>query len=141
MSDENPSVASLYLGSLWNTLREHRPELVAERRGRWEGPFLDARAPTGLWFKGPKKFKVCVSPWDVEEGLWLHVSVSSPRRPPHYDELTDIVRRFFRETDTVLHVWPPKAEHYKLHPHCLHLWTPMDGHRPIPDLRGTGGGV
>jgi hypothetical protein len=67
--------------------------------------------------------------------------VSRPKRDPTYADLLEVRRRFFREGDTVLHVFPPSSEHFSYHDHCLHLWTPIDGSRPIPDLRGQGGGV
>lgn len=87
-----------------------------------------------------------VGPWNVTTAagladLWLHVSVSTPDRDPSYEQLTLVRDYLFREMDTVLHVWPPRTEHYSLHPHCLHLWTPIDGSRPIPDLRNERGQV
>ncbi len=136
--------AEAYLTSVVLLLKTHRPYLLEEQRGKWSGPTANINAPSGLLFRGPARLLVFVSPWDTtgrDEDLWLHVSVSTPTRDPTYAELTDVRRRLFREADTVLHVWPPASEHYNLHPHCLHLWTPMDGSRPIPDLRGEGGGV
>ena len=147
--------ALAYLTSMCRTLHDHRPELLQPMRGRWSGPDADPRAPSGLIYRRGAVLAI-VSPWDVpvvtpggpvgfmppaDSELWLHVSVSRPDRPPTYDELTDARNQLFRPTDTVLHVWPPRDEHFNLHPHCLHLWTPMNGRRPVPDLRGLGGGV
>lgn len=141
MSEPTPEE---YLASIVALFREHRPELLKTQRGRWDGPMTHpGQLVAGLVFKGPGLL-VLVSPWDTtgaDEDLWLHVSVSRRDRDPSYAELTECRTRFFHPTDTVLHVWPPVAEHFNLHPHCLHLWTPLDGHRPIPDLRGQGGGV
>lgn len=143
-------MSGTYIDSLVCALRDMRPELLVECQGRWEGPLIRAAAQQGLWWRGPARLLVCISPWDAgtmtPEALnappaWLHVSVSTPERCPTYDELTEVRRRFFRPTDTVLHVWPPIDEHYSLHPYCLHLWARLDGGREIPDLRGVGGGV
>lgn len=127
-----------YLESVVALLHERRPELLGALHG-FVGPTSDERVAGLIFRRG--RLLVVVSPWDTDEGLWLHVSVSTPTRCPTYDELTRVRRSLFRDTDTVLHVWPPASEHYSLHPYCLHLWTPMDGTRPIPDLRGNEGGV
>lgn len=140
-----------YLESMVRTLRDHRPELLRPVHGSWQGPEADPRTPAGIfWWSHGHKVLTFASPWDAgapdlpggtHAGLWLHVSVSRRDRCPSYEELTEVRDRLFRATDTVLHVWPPRDEHFSLHPNCLHLWTPMDGSRPIPDLRGVGGGV
>ena len=137
-----PVVPPEYLAMCRDLFRRHRPELLVPRRGRWEGPLWHDRCPGAVFQRGP--LSVIASPWDTtgeDADLWLHVSVSHRVRTPTYEELTDARDTLFRPTDTVLHVWPPRSEHFNLHPNCLHLWTPMDGSRPIPDLRGDGGGV
>ena len=140
-----PDQALDYVTQLAERLAETRPYLMAQCSGRWQGPAIRLDAPSGLWWKaGP--MAVCASPWDTgPDGLpqdqWLHVSVSTPSRCPSYEELTEVRDRLFRVDDTVVHVWPPRSEHFSLHRYCLHLWTPMDGRRPLPDLRGQMGGV
>jgi hypothetical protein len=32
------------------------------------------------------------------------------------------------------------AEHYNFHPHCLHLWAPLD-EDPLPDFRAPNGAL
>ena len=134
--------AAEYIRSMVATLLQHRPELLRRVDGAWKGPEADPRAPSGILWWAHGNMLVMASPWNAaDKSLWLHVSVSRRDRCPSYDELTEVRDRLFRTTDTVLHVWPPRDEHYSHHPYCLHLWTPMDGSRPIPDLRGDGGGV
>lgn len=52
---------------------------------------------------------------------------------PTYDEVDRVRRAFFTDTlQPVLHIWPPRAEHVNVHPHCLHLWQPI-AHNQVPD--------
>lgn len=118
-----------------------RPEVLEEVRGRWSGPAVDTHlTPCPWWTVGPLRVAASVS--EARDGsLWWHVSVSRPDRTPTYEELTEVRSRLFRASDVVLHVWPPVAEHFSLHPYCLHLWATLDGQRPVPDLRTPDGGV
>lgn len=134
--------AEEYIRSMVATLHEHRPELLRPLQGAWKGPEADPATPAGIFWWVRSHLLVFVSPWNAADGtLWLHASVSRRDRCPTYDELTEVRGHLFRPSDTVLHVWPPADEHFSFHPYCLHLWTPMDGSRPIPDLRGDGGGA
>lgn len=57
-------------------------------------------------------------------GGWEHVSVSHPDRCPTWEEMEDVKRRFWEDTDTVMQLHVPPAEHRNCHPYCLHLWRP-----------------
>ena len=135
--------ARAYVEALVRELAIHRPHLLERKAGRFSGPEVYLDRPTGLWYTlGP--LRVCVSPWDPvapNAGRWLHASISHPLRCPSYEELLDVRRRIFRPDEVVLQVFPPSDEHFSLHPYTLHLWATFDGGRPIPDLRGDGGGV
>ncbi len=66
------------------------------------------------------------------EYAWEHVSVSLPNRTPNWYEMNFIKDLFWLETETVVQFHVPKSEHINLHPHCLHLWRPVNGEIPRP---------
>lgn len=72
---------------------------------------------------------------------WEHVSVSFKNvdRSPTWDEMCFIKNIFWDDTDTVLQYHPPKSKYINNHPHCLHLWRPIDKDVPVPEtyLVGT----
>lgn len=63
---------------------------------------------------------------------WDHVSVSTARRCPNWDEMQWIRVRFFRDDACVMQLHPPIAQHINFHPYCLHLWRPHQGEIPMP---------
>jgi hypothetical protein len=65
-------------------------------------------------------------------GGWEHVSVSVKDRCPTWDEMEDIKRRFWQDTDTVMQLHVPPSEHRNCHPYCLHLWRPTHVEIPRP---------
>jgi hypothetical protein len=102
------------------------PNVRAERH-RTEGP---AGSNNGFFLIPRRTFDLHVM---VGDGLgWDHVSVSVARvgeaaafRIPDYDELTFVKELFFRDDETVMHLWVPAAQHVNVHPHVLHLWRPQ----------------
>jgi hypothetical protein len=67
----------------------------------------------------------------VSEG-WEHVSVSTPRRPPNWAEMSFVKDLFWSENECVIQFHPPKSEYVNNHPFCLHLWRPVDDHVRLP---------
>jgi hypothetical protein len=65
-------------------------------------------------------------------GGWEHVSVSRTDRTPTWEEMEWVKRAFWDETDTVMQLHVPPTEHVDYHPHCLHLWRPLDVDIPRP---------
>ncbi len=102
---------------------------------RWEG-FTCGNA---TWVK--PNFVATLSAHLEDDGKrWMHLGVSHIDRTPSYEELCE-ARRAFLNDRLAYQLFVPAAEHFSLHPHCLHLWAPLD-HRPTPDFRhGDGGGV
>jgi len=69
-----------------------------------------------------RKFKCIAS-----DGLgWEHVSVSLPHRTPNWREMCIIKDLFWSEDDVVFQIHPAKKNYINNHPHCLHLWRPID---------------
>jgi hypothetical protein len=71
---------------------------------------------------------------------WEHVSVSTSRRCPTWEEMEFIRGLFWRDDETVMQLSVPRASHRSLHPYCLHWWKPTDQDIPRPPdgLVGTG---
>jgi hypothetical protein len=99
----------------------------------------------GAFFvQGPcgEELKIIASgadPDDKDSAGWEHVSVSTRRRPPNWQEMCFVKDLFWSEEECVIQFHPPKSEYVNNHPHCLHLWRPVDGHvrRPPSILVGV----
>ncbi len=89
---------------------------------------------TARSFKNNKGIAVIVGIELHDDKRWKHVSASHRMRVPKYQELCEIKTIFIGEDELALQVFPPKEEKVNFHPHCLHLFSPMD-ERPIPDFR------
>ena len=63
---------------------------------------------------------------------WDHVSVSCENRCPNWPEMEHVKRLFFRDQETVMQLHVPPSDHINLHPHCLHLWRPLERDIPRP---------
>lgn len=66
---------------------------------------------------------------------WDHVSVSTRRRCPNWQEMEFVKRRFFRDDATVMQLHVPPSDHVNIHPYCLHLWRPQHAEIPRPPAR------
>jgi hypothetical protein len=108
-----------------------------------------------MTFKCPDKYRVVIpqfGPGDATNGVfrvplkhnqivmvqasngmgWEHVSVSRRDRTPTWDEMCQVKALFWDDEDCVVQYHPPKSEYINNHPHCLHLWRPMEGILPRP---------
>lgn len=66
-------------------------------------------------------------------GGWDHVSVSRHDRIPVWLEMQYIARMFFEPDEVCMELHVPPSSHVNCHPHCLHLWRPLDGVQiPLP---------
>jgi hypothetical protein len=72
-------------------------------------------------------------------GNWEHVSVSRKNRCPNWPEMSHIKGLFFRDTETVMQLHVPTADHVNDHPNCLHLWRPIFQEIPRPPGWMVGG--
>lgn len=62
---------------------------------------------------------------------WDHVSVSTETRCPSWEEMEQIARLFFGDTETAMQLHVPAEDHINCHPYCLHWWRP-NGRLSIP---------
>lgn len=63
---------------------------------------------------------------------WEHVSVSLRHRSPKWDEMEYFKRLFWGDDVAVMQLHPPRSQWVNNHPHCLHLWRPIDASIPMP---------
>lgn len=63
---------------------------------------------------------------------WEHVSVSIEDRCPTWEEMEFVRDLFWHESETVMQLSVPRAQHVNMHPYCLHLWKPIGLKIPLP---------
>jgi hypothetical protein len=92
----------------------------------------------GAFFvQGPcgEELTIVASGADADDAMsegWEHVSVSTRRRPPNWQEMCFVKDLFWDEEECVIQFHPPRSEYVNNHPHCLHLWRPIDDHVRLP---------
>jgi hypothetical protein len=91
-------------------------------------------AAGAFFIKGPRgrKLKIMSSGPDEESG-WEHVSISTEREVPNWEEMCFVKNLFWDEEECVMQLHPPKSQYVNFHPYCLHLWRPLNGNIPMPD--------
>ena len=78
------------------------------------------------------------SEWPFDKPAWEHVSVSTPKRTPHWDEMCFIKNLFWDKEETVIQLHPPESVYVNNHPHVLHLWKPVEIELPLPPASTVG---
>jgi hypothetical protein len=63
---------------------------------------------------------------------WEHVSISTQKRPPNWQEMCFVKDLFWDEDEIALQYHPPKWAYVNHHPYCLHLWKPLNEVIPLP---------
>jgi hypothetical protein len=63
---------------------------------------------------------------------WDHVSVSTARRCPNWEEMEHIKRIFFKRDEAAMQLHVPENDHISHHPYTLHIWRPHVGAIPLP---------
>jgi hypothetical protein len=82
---------------------------------------------------GPKGTMLAIVSSGIDtEFAWEHVSVSTERRSPNWDEMCFVKDLFWRDDECVVQFHPPKSEYVNCHPYCLHLWKPIGATVPMP---------
>jgi hypothetical protein len=82
-----------------------------------------------------ERFMIVASGADADDKMsegWEHVSISTRRRCPNWQEMCFVKDLFWNETECVIQFHPPKADYVNNHPYCLHLWGRSDGNIPRP---------
>lgn len=66
------------------------------------------------------------------EGGWDHVSVSTKKRTPKYQEMKRIKRMFFKKDEWAIEYHPPHTKYISVNDNVLHLWRPQNVEIPTP---------
>jgi hypothetical protein len=89
--------------------------------------------PFGAFFvQGPCGAELKIIAADGQDTAWEHVSVSTERRPPNWQEMSFVKDLFWQDEECVVQFHPPKSTYINNHPHCLHLWKPTATVIPLP---------
>jgi len=72
--------------------------------------------------------------WCLPGEPWEHVSVSTMRRCPTWEEMDFIKRLFWRDDEVVVQLHVPREVHVNQHQYCLHLWKPTNSVIPMPPV-------
>jgi hypothetical protein len=108
-------------------MREENPELNKYRLLKGTYGTDETDGTMGMFILPGKGIELTVlssgPSWGIE-GIrgWEHVSVSTPRRTPNWDEMNMVKDLFWADDETVIQYHPKKTEYKNLHPYCLHLW-------------------
>lgn len=63
---------------------------------------------------------------------WEHVSVSTERRLPNWNEMCLVKDLFWDEEEVVFQLHPAKSQYVNNHPTCLHMWRHPTKPVPLP---------
>lgn len=69
---------------------------------------------------------------------WEHVSAAWPDRCPSWSEMCRVKSLFFNVGEIVVQFHPAEREYVNCHPHCLHLWRPLDVLMITPPAEAVG---
>jgi hypothetical protein len=65
---------------------------------------------------------------------WDHVSVSKIDNIPTWNEMAYVKGMFFGDDECVIQFHPPASQYVNIHPNVLHLWKPLNGTIPMPNI-------
>lgn len=68
----------------------------------------------------------------TDEIPWEHVSVSTARRTPTWEEMDAVKRLFWDDEEAVMQLHPPRSNWVNNVATCLHLWRPLHEAIPLP---------
>lgn len=71
---------------------------------------------------------------------WWHVSMSKPSELPSWADVREAKDLFVGRERKAIIVLPKASEYVNLHPHCMHLWSPLETD-PLPDFRQENGQI
>lgn len=115
-------------------MRDALPEKLESGRVRY-GPFASdpSIGANGAFFvQGPCGCELKIIASDASESGWEHVSVSTERRPPNWQEMCFVKGLFWEPEECVMQLHPPESTYVNNHPYCLHMWRPMHTQIPLP---------
>lgn len=90
------------------------------------------------WINHKRKLYVIVSyALELDQQMWLHLSISHQNRIPTYEEMTYLKKHWAGDEAKAIEVHAPRMEHVNIQKHTRHLWECLTSD-PLPDFtRGT----
>jgi hypothetical protein len=63
---------------------------------------------------------------------WEHVSVSTERRCPNWQEMQFVKEAFWEDEETAFQLHPRRSQYVTNHPNVLHMWRHVERDPPLP---------
>lgn len=63
---------------------------------------------------------------------WEHLSVSMPSKTPSWDQMCMMKDVFWNKDEACVQYHPKEEDYVNMHPHCLHIWKPIEQELPTP---------
>ncbi len=63
---------------------------------------------------------------------WEHLSVSMPSKTPSWDQMCMMKDIFWNKDEACVQYHPKEEDYVNMHPHCLHIWKPIEQELPTP---------
>jgi hypothetical protein len=70
--------------------------------------------------------KILSSGESTTDDPWEHVSISTEKRCPNWQEMCFVKDLFWGDDDCVIQYHPAKIDYINNHPYVLHLWKPPE---------------
>lgn len=67
-------------------------------------------------------------------GGWEHLSVSTARSCPTWEDMCAAKDLFFEKNETCVQYHPAANDYVNNHPYCLHIWRPINERLPQPPI-------
>jgi hypothetical protein len=92
----------------------------------------------GFWQNDKRGLRIIADIDTYPDGKkWIHLSMSSRRRIPTYEEMAYMKKHWLGENLKAIMVFPEKAMHVNYHPRCLHMFHCVDGDG-LPEFSANG---
>ena len=90
-------------------------------------------APYGAFdLPGPCGARLTIIAADARDTGWEHVSVSTKRRVPNWQEMCFVKNLFWAPEECVVQFHPPQSRYVNNYSVVLHMWRWMGGEFPTP---------
>lgn len=113
-------------------MRKELPEKAEKYRVN-KGPLASIKeyGCNGL-FRIPYRKKIKLTVIASNGDGWDHVSVSTEKRCPTWNEMKYIKNLFFKSNETVIQYFPPEIAYVNNCPNCLHMWRKQGHNFELP---------
>jgi len=81
---------------------------------------------------GPCGARLTIIASDGSDTGWEHVSVSTRRRVPNWEEMCWVKKRFWEPEACVIQFHPPESKYINNYSTVLHMWRWRGGSFPMP---------